>query len=100
MFVVNGITTYRKLSHSDDRNTISEDNDPHPQYIFAYEIEDDKTGDNKMQHEIRDGDIVKGFYSFIDADGSRRTVEYTADPHKGFNAIIHREPVPVKNKNV
>lgn len=38
-------------------------------------------------------------YSLIEPDGSRRTVEYTADAHNGFNAVVHREaarhPVPV-----
>lgn len=28
-----------------------------------------------------------------DPDGTRRTVEYTADPVNGFNAVIHREPI-------
>lgn len=29
----------------------------------------------------------------IDADGYRRTVDYTADPVNGFNAIVNREPL-------
>lgn len=33
-------------------------------------------------------------YKFrIDADGYRRTVDYTADPVHGFNAIVNREPL-------
>lgn len=54
------------------------------------------TGDAKSQHETRDGDVVKGHYSLIDADGSKRTVEYTADPVHGFNAIVHKEPLVAK----
>lgn len=50
------------------------------------------TGDNKGHQEIRDGDVVQGRYFLIDADGTRRTVEYTADPVNGFNAVVHREP--------
>lgn len=48
------------------------------------------TGDSKSQHETRNGDIVRGQYSLTDPDGSRRTVDYTADPHNGFNAIVQR----------
>lgn len=32
-------------------------------------------------------------HSLIDADGFQRTVEYTADDHNGFNAVVHREPL-------
>lgn len=32
---------------------------------------------------------MKGSYSFHEADGSIRTVEYTADDHNGFNAVVH-----------
>lgn len=28
--------------------------------------------------------------------GIKRTVEYTADPVHGFNAVVHREPLAVK----
>ncbi|XP_030380351.1 larval cuticle protein A2B [Scaptodrosophila lebanonensis] len=69
--------------------------DPHPQYAFAYNVQDALTGDSKSQQEVRDGDIVKGSYSVVDADGSLRTVFYTADPINGFNAVVQRGPVPV-----
>ncbi|KAG8248567.1 hypothetical protein J6590_036924 [Homalodisca vitripennis] len=65
--------------------------DPHPQYSFAYDIQDAHTGDYKSQHESRDGDVVHGSYSLVEPDGSKRTVEYTADPHNGFNAVVHKE---------
>lgn len=32
-------------------------------------------------------------YSVIDPDGTRRTVDYTADPVNGFNAVVQREPL-------
>ncbi|CAK9796394.1 Larval cuticle protein A3A [Anthophora quadrimaculata] len=67
--------------------------DPHPQYTYAYDVQDSLTGDSKSQQESRDGDVVSGSYSFIEADGTRRIVEYTADPVNGFNAVVHREPV-------
>ncbi|KYN09462.1 PREDICTED: uncharacterized protein LOC108769731 [Trachymyrmex cornetzi] len=69
--------------------------DPHPQYSYAYNVQDTLTGDAKSQHESRDGDIVSGSYSFIEADGTRRIVEYTADPVNGFNAVVRREPLVV-----
>lgn len=67
--------------------------DPNPQYSFAYDVQDGLTGDSKSQHESRSGDVVHGQYSLIDADGHKRTVDYTADPHNGFNAVVHREPL-------
>lgn len=73
--------------------TVVDDYDPHPQYSYAYDIQDALTGDSKSQHETRDGDVVQGSYSLIDADGTKRTVEYTADPVNGFNAVVHREPL-------
>jgi hypothetical protein len=72
---------------------VDTDYDPHPQYSYAYDIQDALTGDSKSQHESRDGDVVQGSYSLVDPDGTRRTVEYTADPHNGFNAIVHKEPL-------
>lgn len=75
---------------------VAEEYDPHPRYSFAYDVQDGLTGDSKTQHETRDGDVVQGAYSVVDPDGTKRTVEYTADPHNGFNAVVHREPVGVK----
>ncbi|KAK9496881.1 hypothetical protein O3M35_006752 [Rhynocoris fuscipes] len=65
--------------------------DAHPAYQFEYSVHDAHTGDVKEQSETRDGDVVKGQYSLIEPDGSKRIVEYTADDHNGFNAIVHRE---------
>ncbi|XP_043484833.1 larval cuticle protein A2B-like [Leptopilina heterotoma] len=70
--------------------------DPHPQYTYAYNVHDTLTGDAKSQHETRNGDVVSGSYSLIEADGTRRIVEYFADPINGFNAVVHREPAIVK----
>uniref|UniRef100_T1E733 Putative cuticular protein 4 rr-2 family n=1 Tax=Anopheles aquasalis TaxID=42839 RepID=T1E733_ANOAQ len=70
--------------------------DPNPQYSFSYGISDSLTGDSKSQQESRSGDVVQGSYSLIDADGFKRTVDYTADPHNGFNAVVRREPLAAK----
>ncbi|XP_072940665.1 uncharacterized protein [Epargyreus clarus] len=76
--------------------------DAHPKYDFAYSVADSHTGDNKSQHESRDGDAVHGEYSLHEADGSIRTVHYTADAHSGFNAVVshsapghHAAPAPL-----
>ncbi|XP_041776386.1 cuticle protein 7-like [Anopheles merus] len=73
---------------------IDEDHDA--QYDFSYGVHDDHTGDIKEQRESRHGDQVHGQYSLIDSDGHKRTVEYTADDHNGFNAVVHREPTDIK----
>lgn len=54
------------------------------------------TGDSKNQQETRSGDVVQGSYSLVEPDGTRRIVEYTADPIQGFNAVVHREPLVQK----
>ncbi|XP_019868551.2 larval cuticle protein A2B [Aethina tumida] len=66
---------------------------PHPQYNFQYGVQDASTGDIKEQKEIRDGDVVKGSYSLVEPDGSKRIVDYTADPVNGFNALVRKEPL-------
>ncbi|KAI5748234.1 cuticle protein 7-like [Diaphorina citri] len=65
--------------------------DAHPKYDFAYDVADSYTGDIKSQHESRDGDYVSGYYSLVEADGSKRIVEYTADGYNGFNAVVKKE---------
>ncbi|CAG9567998.1 unnamed protein product [Danaus chrysippus] len=73
-----------------------EEFDAHPRYSFAYDVQDGLTGDSKSQQESRDGDVVHGSYSVVDPDGTKRTVEYTADDHNGFNAVVHKEALAVK----
>ncbi|XP_055852209.1 larval cuticle protein A2B [Episyrphus balteatus] len=70
--------------------------DVNPKYSFAYDVQDGYTGDSKSQHETRHGDVVKGSYSLVDPDGTKRTVDYTADPHNGFNAVVRKEPLFAK----
>ncbi|XP_049771706.1 cuticle protein 21-like [Schistocerca cancellata] len=65
--------------------------DPHPEYSFSYSVNDATTGDSKAQHEARSGDVVQGSYSLAEPDGSIRTVDYSADPVNGFNAVVHKE---------
>ncbi|XP_046398587.1 cuticle protein 21-like [Ischnura elegans] len=65
------------------------DYDPNPQYTYSYSVADAYTGDTKDQTESRNGDVVHGSYSVVEPDGNRRTVEYTADPVAGFNAVVH-----------
>ncbi|KAL7033954.1 hypothetical protein ACKWTF_007789 [Chironomus riparius] len=65
--------------------------DAHPQYSYTYSVNDASTGDSKSQSETRDGDVVTGQYSLIEADGTRRVVDYTADDIHGFNAVVRKE---------
>ncbi|CAB3243253.1 unnamed protein product [Arctia plantaginis] len=69
----------------------------YPKYGYSYSVEDPHTGDHKSQHEERDGDVVKGEYSFLQPDGSFRKVTYTADHHSGFNAVVHNSPPVIHN---
>ncbi|XP_069686001.1 cuticle protein 19-like [Periplaneta americana] len=64
--------------------------DHHPKYKFEYAVHDPHTGDVKEQWESRDGDAVKGSYSLKEADGGTRTVEYHADKHNGFIAVVKK----------
>lgn len=61
-----------------------------PNYHFNYGVKDLHTGDLKSQWEKREGDVVKGSYSLMEPDGSIRTVDYTADSHNGFNAVVSK----------
>uniref|UniRef100_R4FNY8 Putative cuticle protein n=1 Tax=Rhodnius prolixus TaxID=13249 RepID=R4FNY8_RHOPR len=61
-----------------------------PHYNFEYKVHDPHTGDEKSQHETREGDVVKGYYTVKEADGTLREVHYTADKHNGFNAEVKR----------
>ncbi|XP_036326277.1 cuticle protein 8-like [Rhagoletis pomonella] len=69
-----------------------EHHEPHhyPKYAFDYGVKDAHTGDHKSQWEQRDGDKVKGGYTLAEADGTTRVVEYTADDHNGFNAVVKK----------
>ncbi|KAF4523732.1 hypothetical protein B566_EDAN013849 [Ephemera danica] len=71
-----------------------EDYDSHPQYVYSYSVSDLLTGDHKHQEESRDGDVVRGSYSLLQPDGTRRVVHYAADDLNGFNAVITNEAVP------
>jgi hypothetical protein len=55
-------------------------------------VHDTYTGDIKSQNEYADANgYVKGSYSLVEPDGSKRTVEYTADDYNGFNAEVKKE---------
>ena len=62
-------------------------------YNFAYEVADAHSGDYKSQSEDRDGDYVKGQYSLVEPDGSKRIVDYSVDGY-GFVAVVHNEGTP------
>ncbi|XP_028037025.1 larval/pupal rigid cuticle protein 66-like [Bombyx mandarina] len=62
---------------------------------FSYGVSDPHTGDVKSQHETRVGDSVVGQYSLLESDGTKRTVDYAADAHSGFNAVVRKDPALV-----
>ncbi|CAH0405083.1 unnamed protein product [Chilo suppressalis] len=62
---------------------------------FAYDVADPNTGDFKSQVETRVGGVVQGQYSLLDADGTKRTVDYAADDLNGFNAVVRKDPAVV-----
>ncbi|KAJ6641673.1 Adult-specific cuticular protein ACP-20 [Pseudolycoriella hygida] len=65
------------------------DHDP-IHYKFGYSVHDPHTGDKKEAWEHRSGDAVKGSYSLVEPDGSKRIVDYTSDKHHGFNAVVKK----------
>ncbi|KAL1138611.1 hypothetical protein AAG570_008674 [Ranatra chinensis] len=71
------------LWHSDDHDYYAP-----AHYNFQYSVHDPHTGDSKNQQETRIGDLVKGYYSLKESDGTTRHVHYTADKHSGFNAVV------------
>jgi len=73
------------------KTVAAEPYDAHPQYNYAYSVQDGLTGDAKNHQEARDGDVVQGQYSLVEPDGAIRTVTYTADPINGFNAVVDRQ---------
>ncbi|CAG2054406.1 unnamed protein product, partial [Timema podura] len=87
------VMAYPGLSHGYSPLTLEanhEEYHAHPQYKFDYAVHDPHTGDVKNQWESRDGDVVKGSYSLVESDGTVRTVDYTADKHNGFNAVVKK----------
>nr|CAD7571809.1 unnamed protein product [Timema californicum] len=76
----------------------------YPKYSYKYGVNDPHTGDIKSQSEHRDGDVVKGQYSLVEPDGSVRVVDYSADDHSGFNAVVSKigpslHPTPTHGVN-
>uniref|UniRef100_A0A2S2QM27 Cuticle protein 7 n=1 Tax=Sipha flava TaxID=143950 RepID=A0A2S2QM27_9HEMI len=74
--------------HDDEH---SQDQHEPVHYSFHYDVHDPHTGDVKSQHETRIGDVVTGFYTLVEPDGTVRTVKYKADKHSGFNAVVDRK---------
>ncbi|KAL0895119.1 hypothetical protein ABMA27_013575 [Loxostege sticticalis] len=58
---------------------------------FSYGVNDPHTGDVKDQHETRVGNHVVGQYALLESDGTKRIVDYQADPHTGFNAVVRKD---------
>uniref|UniRef100_T1IUJ3 Uncharacterized protein n=1 Tax=Strigamia maritima TaxID=126957 RepID=T1IUJ3_STRMM len=62
-------------------------------YKFGYEVNDPHTQNQQSRHETKDGHgTVRGSYKLKDADGHVRVVEYIADKHNGFRALVNGIP--------
>lgn len=48
-------------------------------YMFAYEVQDEKSGNNFGHMESRQGESAKGSYHVLLPDGRTQKVDYTAD---------------------
>ncbi|CAG9792583.1 unnamed protein product [Diatraea saccharalis] len=81
----------QSLDHHDEYEL---DYHAHPKYTFDYSVKDPHTGDDKEHWETRDGDKVKGTYTLLETDGTKRVVEYEADDKNGFNAVVHKIGAP------
>ncbi|XP_055377291.1 larval cuticle protein A2B-like [Condylostylus longicornis] len=92
-FTIIGFIAATPIEYHEAGHHLLEHHEPPQPYDFSYGVHDEHTGDVKDQHESSDGHNVHGSYSLIDADGYKRTVKYHADPHSGFNAEVHREPL-------
>jgi outer membrane biosynthesis protein TonB len=68
---------------------------PNPSYQFGFDVKDDEFTNYQNRKEQREGNVIKGSYSVVDADGFIRTVSYTADPKEGFKAEVVREPTDI-----
>ncbi|XP_061707650.1 larval/pupal rigid cuticle protein 66-like [Cydia pomonella] len=71
---------------------VAQSSPSHGGYEYSYGVSDPHTGDVKSQHETRVGDSVRGQYSLLESDGSKRIVDYAADAHTGFNAVVRKDP--------
>lgn len=60
-------------------------------YKFGYSVNNKETGDVKSQEEKRVNGVVTGYYMLMEADGTFRKVNYTADDN-GFRASISKLP--------
>lgn len=60
-------------------------------YKYGYGVKDEHTHDHKEAWETRHGDQVKGQYWLYEPDGTKRIVDYVADKHHGFNAVVKKE---------
>ncbi|CAH0553627.1 unnamed protein product [Brassicogethes aeneus] len=74
------------------------------EYDYGYSLSDPYTANHQNKIESRRGDVVTGSYSLLEADGSKRIVDYIATPTDGFKATVRKEApvvlVPVQKKIV
>uniref|UniRef100_T1HRF7 Cuticle protein n=1 Tax=Rhodnius prolixus TaxID=13249 RepID=T1HRF7_RHOPR len=64
-----------------------------PHYNYEYKVHDPHTGDMNSQHETREGDVVKGYYTLNESGDTIRELHYTADNHNDEVKRVERSPV-------
>ena len=57
---------------------------PPAEYNFEYAVEDEETGNNFGQEEVRDGDVTTGSYFVQMPDGRMQIVNYSVDGDSGY----------------
>ncbi|XP_053620166.1 adult-specific cuticular protein ACP-22-like [Plodia interpunctella] len=92
-------TQVQSIDH-DHHEDLAVDYHAHPKYTFDYSVKDPHTGDDKEHWETRDGDKVKGTYTLLETDGTKRVVEYEADDKNGFNAVVHKIGTPKEHHEI
>lgn len=61
--------------------------DEHGQYSYGY------AGGPSSKAETKTADgVVRGEYSYVDANGIIQTAHYVADPHHGFRVVATNDP--------
>ncbi|CAH0551450.1 unnamed protein product [Brassicogethes aeneus] len=61
------------------------------EYDYGYSLSDPYSANHQNKVESRRGDVVTGSYSLLEADGSKRIVDYIVTPLDGFKATVRKE---------
>ncbi|XP_044737559.1 cuticle protein 7-like [Chrysoperla carnea] len=71
------------------------DDGPQHDYAFEYSVNNPQKHDYHDRKEVNENGVIRGYYSLIEDDGTRRIVHYTADKVNGFHATVEKEGEPI-----